>query len=78
MHGIRPFETGHRGIFTLTFFYEGSEAEIFMRRSQNPEEAAVKILDQGAQQFQRYDLWKLVLLQDLEIHIKEVTLGKSS
>ena len=38
----------------------------------------MKILDQGAQHFQRYDLWKLVFLQALEIHLKEVTLGKYS
>ena len=49
-----------------------------MRRSQNPEEATVKILDQGAQYFQRYDLWKSVFLQAPEIHLKEVTLGKLS
>ena len=51
MQGIRPSETGHRGIFVLTFLYEGLEAEIFMRRSQNLEEATVKISDQGAQYF---------------------------
>ena len=49
-----------------------------MRRSRNPEEAAVKILDQGAQYFWRYDLWKSVFLQAPEIHLKEVTMGKFS
>ena len=76
--GIQPFETGNRGIFALTFFYEGSEAEIFMRRSRNPEEAAVKISDQGAKYFWRYDLWNSGFLQSPEIHLKEVTLVKSS
>ena len=60
------------------FFYEGLEAEIFMRRIQNPKEAAVKILDQGAQYFLRYDLCKLGFLQALEINLKEVTLVNSS
>ena len=59
MQGIRPSETSHRGIFALNFiFYEGSKDEIFMGRSQNPKEVAVKILDQVAQYFWRYDLWK--------------------
>ena len=49
--GISLSKTGHCGIFALKFFYEGSKAEIFMRRSRNPEEAAVKISDQGAQYF---------------------------
>ena len=49
-----------------------------MRRSRNPEEAPVKRLDQGAQYFRIYDLWKSVFLQATEIHLKEVTLGKSS
>ena len=47
-----------------------------MRKIRNPEDAAVKISDQGAQHFRRYDLWKLVFWQALEIHLKEVTLGK--
>ena len=49
-----------------------------MRQIKNPEEAPLKILDQGAQYFRRYDLWKSVFLQAPEIHLKEVTLGKSS
>ena len=65
--------------FSLSlFFYEGSEAEIFMRRSRHLEEATVKISDQGAQHFWRYDLWKSGFLQAPEIHLKEVTLVKSS
>ena len=47
---------------------------MFMRQSQNPEEAPVKIPDPGAQNFKRYDLWKSVFLQAPEIHLKEVTL----
>ena len=62
----------------LCFFYEVSEAEIFMRQSRNPEESPGKFLDQGAQYFRRYDLWKSVFLQAPEIHLKEVTLGESS
>ena len=58
--------------------YEGSKAEIFMRQSQNLEEARVKILDHGAQYFRRYDIWKLGFLQALEIHLIEATLGNSS
>ena len=49
-----------------------------MRRSGNPEEAAEKFSDQGAKYFWRYDMWKLVFLQAPELHLKEVTLGKSS
>ena len=49
-----------------------------MRQSRNPEEAVVKILDQGAQYFWRYDLWKSGFLQAPKIHLKEVTLVKSS
>ena len=60
------------------FFYEGSEAEIFMRKRRNLEEAAVKISDQGTQYFWRYDLWKSGFLQAPEIHLKEVTSVKSS
>ena len=45
-----------------------------MRKIQNPKEATVKILDQGAQNFWRYDLWKSGFLQAPEIHLKEVTL----
>ena len=47
-----------------------------MRQSQNPKEAPIKNLDQGAQYFRIYDLWKPVFLQAPEIHIKEVTLVK--
>ena len=43
MQGISLSETGHRGIFALTFFYEGSEDEIFMRGSLNLEESPVVI-----------------------------------
>ena len=60
------------------FFYECLEAKRSMRRSQNPKEAPVEISDQGAQYFWRYDLWKLVFLQAPEIHLKEVTVEKSS
>ena len=49
-----------------------------MMRSRNLEEAVVKILDQGEQYFWRYDLWKSGFLQAPEIHLKEVTLVKSS
>ena len=49
-----------------------------MRQSQNLEKAAVKILDQGAQHFWIYDLWKSRFLQAPEIHLKEVTLVNSS
>ena len=48
-----------------------------MRKIGNPEEAAVKISDQVAQYFWRYDLWKSGFLQAPEIHLKEVTLVKS-
>ena len=53
MQGISPYETGHCGIFALTFFYKGLEAEIFMRQSRNPKEVAMKISDQGVQFFWR-------------------------
>ena len=51
---------------------------MFMRQSQNSEEAPVKFLDQGVKYFQRYDLWKSMFLQAPAIHLKEVTLGKLS
>jgi len=49
-----------------------------MRKIQNLEEAPTEILDQGAQYFGRYDLWKSVFLKAPEIHLKEVTVGKLS
>ena len=60
------------------FFYEGSEAEIFIERSRNPKECFGKISDLGLQYFQRYDLWRLGFLQAPEFHIKYVTSGISS
>ena len=48
-----------------------------MRQRINPDEAPVKISDQGAQYFQIYDLWKSVFLQAPKIHLKEVTLVNS-
>ena len=56
---VSLLQTGHRGIFTINFFYEVSEAEIFRVWSWNPEEYCVKISDLGSQYFRRYHLWKL-------------------
>ena len=58
------------------FFYEGSESEICMVRSGNLEEILQKISDLGSQYFWRYDLWKVVLFQAPEFHLKEVIVGK--
>ena len=60
------------------FFYEGSESEIHMVQSENPEEIHKKISELGSQYFWRYDLWKVVLFQAPEFHLKEVIMGKSS
>ena len=49
-----------------------------MRQSKNPEDIAVKISDEGAQNFQIFDLWKSGFFQAPEIHLKELTLVKSS
>ena len=52
-------KTGHCGICAIIFLYEGSKAEIFIEKIQNPEEHRHKISDLGSQHFRRYDLWKL-------------------
>ena len=49
---VSLLQTGHCGIFTIIFFCEGSEAEIFRVRSQNPEEHRHKITEFGSQYFQ--------------------------
>ena len=36
------------------------------------------ILELGSQYFWRYDLWKVVLFQAPEFHLKEVIMGKDS
>ena len=47
-----------------------------MVRNQNPEETRRKILELGSQIFWRYDLWKVVLFQAPEFHLKEGDHGK--
>ena len=42
----------------------------------NPEENFQNISDLGSQYFWRYDLWKVVLFQAPEFHLKEVIVGK--
>ena len=56
---VSLLQRGHRGIFAITFSYEGSEAEIFKVRSRNPEEHRHKISELGSQYIRRYDLWKV-------------------
>ena len=65
--------------FSLKLFsYEGSESEIFRVQSRNPEAMRQKILDLSSQYFRRYDLWKVVIFQAREFHLKEVIVGKFS
>ena len=45
---VSLLQTGHRGIFAITFFYEASEVEIFRVRSRNLEEGFLKISDLGS------------------------------
>ena len=42
----------------------------------NPKEILQKISDLGSQYVWRYDLWKVVLCQSSQFHLKEVIVGK--
>ena len=69
LSSVLLLQTGHHGIFAITFFYKGLEAKIFTKQSRNPQECHVQILDLGSQYFQRYDLWKLGFFQAPEFNL---------
>jgi hypothetical protein len=70
--------TGHLTIFTITFFYNDSDSEIWRLLRKHIQVTVIKISSCGSLYFGSYTLWKIGFVASPETSLKQVFRVKTS